>query len=45
MDEIAQGDKDLENPIAVMWGMKHPEVFKEFGERQYSAESHWGIYE
>ena len=44
MDEIAKGDADLENPIAVMWGKKHPEVFKEFEERQYPSESHWGIY-
>jgi len=42
-EDISKGDTDLENPIAVMWGMKHPELVKEYSKRQYSSESHWGL--
>ena len=41
-EDIANGDQDIENPLAMLFGEKHPEIMSAYSERQYSSESYPG---
>ena len=40
--DIANGDNDIENPLAVIYGQRHPEIMQHYSEWQYDSESHYG---
>ena len=39
MEDIASGDVDIENPLAVIFGQKHPEIMQKYAVRQYDDSS------
>lgn len=41
-EDIENGDQDIENPLAKIFGEKHPEIMQHYSERQYESESYPG---
>lgn len=39
MEDIATADQDIENPLAVIYGQKHPEIMQHYAVRQYDDSS------
>lgn len=39
VDDMEKASSSIENPLAVLWGQKHPEIMKNYSERQYESES------
>lgn len=41
-EDIENADQDIENPLAKIFGEKHPEIMAHYSERQYESESYPG---
>lgn len=41
-EDIENADQDIENPLAKLFGEKHPEIMQHYSERQYESESYPG---